>query len=62
MVEKQWSDLLQILTEDENLRIRKGDIVSLERTDIVDFMRNLKLFETRMESLAQKIKDQHAGN
>ena len=48
-ISKYWNDLYQALTEDENLRIRKGDMNNLRRTDIVEFMTNLSFFEKRME-------------
>ncbi len=46
---KYWNDLFQVLTEDENLRIRKGDMMNLAKTDVVEFMGSLSLFEKRME-------------
>lgn len=48
-IEKYWNELLQIITEDENARVRKSDIVALKETDIVEFMCNLKFFEKRVE-------------
>lgn len=57
-IDKYWADLLQILTEDENLRIRKKDMVELERTDVIEFMMHVKLFEKRIEEkLAQAQKN-----
>jgi len=50
--------LLQVLTEDDNLRVRKNDMMELAKTDVVDFNRILKLFETRMEEKVNKLKEQ----
>jgi len=50
--------LLQVLTEDDNLRVRKNDMMELSKTDVVDFNRILKLFETRMEDKVNKLKEQ----
>jgi len=49
---------LQVLTEDDNLRVRKNDMMELSKTDVVDFNRILKLFETRMEDKVNKLKEQ----
>ena len=57
-VEKYWNDLLQVLTEDENLRIRKGDMNELLRSDIKDFYQHIRLFEDRMEEKIQKLEEQ----
>lgn len=56
MVDKYWADLLQVITEDENLRIRKKDMVELERTEIIEFMTHLKKFEERIEEKLAKMK------
>lgn len=58
-VDKYWNDLLQVLTEDD-LRIRRGDMVELEKSDIRDFLTNLKLFEDRLEQRAQQLADQQS--
>lgn len=60
LIDKYYSDLLQVLTEDEHLRVRRGDMTEFERTDIVEFMRNLKLFEQRMEKMTEQLKQQNA--
>lgn len=59
LIDKYYSDLLQVLTEDEHLRVRRGDMTEFERTDIVEFMRNLKLFEQRMEKMTEQLKQQN---
>lgn len=59
IIDKYWSELMQVLTEDENLRIRKNDMIELNKTDIVEFMRNLKLFETRTEAMLERAKAQN---
>lgn len=33
-------------------------MTELLKTDVIEFMRNLKVFETRMESAIQKLKEQ----
>jgi hypothetical protein len=40
--------------------VRRGDMTEFERTDIVEFMRNLKLFEQRMEKMTEQLKQQNA--
>ena len=56
MIDKYWNELLQVLTEDENLRIRKSDMVELERTDIVELLGSVFYFEKRMEEKAEQLK------
>jgi len=58
IIDKYYNDLLQVLTEDDNLRVRKNDMMELAKTDVVDFNRILKLFETRMEEKVNKLKEQ----
>lgn len=57
-VDKYWADLLQVLTEDDNLRIRKSDMVELERSDILEVITHIALFEDRIEEKLEKIKAQ----
>lgn len=48
---------MQVLTEDDNLRIRKTDINELRRTDVVQFMMNVRYFEERMDERIAKLND-----
>lgn len=57
---KHYNDLLQVLTEDENLRIRKGDMVDLMRANVLDVMQHIILFEERIEEKLQRLKEQQA--
>lgn len=64
MIDKYWNEMLQVLTEDENLRIRKGDMMELERTEIREFCHHLKLFEDRIEQRVaqlEKLKSKQRG-
>ena len=51
--DKYYNELLQVLTGDENFKIRKTEIDSLMKTDIVDFFQHLNFFE---KSVNEKIK------
>lgn len=44
------------MTEDENLKIRKNDMMQLERTDAVTFFIELQSFEDRMKNRLNKAK------
>lgn len=55
-IDKYWADLLQVVTEDDNLRIRKGDMVELEKTDVLEFLTHISLFEKRIEQKLEKLK------
>jgi protein involved in polysaccharide export with SLBB domain len=44
------------LTEDENLRLRKGDFNDLMRTEIREFFMMLRNFEERMEEKVNALK------
>lgn len=57
MVDKYWEELLQVLTEDENLRIRKTEINELKKTDVVEFMMNVRYFEDRMDERIKKLNE-----
>lgn len=48
---------MQALTEDENLRIRKTEINELKKTDIVEFMGNVRYFEERMDERLKSFND-----
>lgn len=56
-VDKYWNELMQALTEDENLRIRKTEINELKKTDIVEFMGNVRYFEERMDERLKSFND-----
>lgn len=46
-----------MLTEDENLRVRMGDVSELKKTEVVEFYTHVKYFEDRMEAQMEKIKN-----
>lgn len=61
-IDKYWADLLQVVTEDENLRIRKGDMIELEGTDILEFLTHISLFEKRIEKKLEQLKEKNGKN
>ena len=56
-----WTDLLTILTEDDNLRMRKNDFDKLKGTDICEFLMMLKTFEARLEERKNNLETQRNG-
>jgi len=54
--------LLTILTEDDNLRMRKNDFDKLKATEIREFLMMLKTFEARLEEKKQNLEKQHGRN
>lgn len=46
---------MQVLTEDENMRIRKHDMNELGRCDVVEFFTNVKYFEDRVEKKMENL-------
>lgn len=61
LIDIKYNDLFQVLTEDDNLRIRKGDMVELGRADIIDFLQHVKLFEKRIEERLKKLNEKKDG-
>ena len=59
--DRYWTELLTVLTEDENLRLRKNDFDQLKRTDIREFLMQLKIFEERCEERLNKLKEHGKG-
>lgn len=55
MIDKTWVDLLQVITEDENLKVRKHDIDALWRTEVREFYTHLKQFEERIDQRVEKV-------
>lgn len=51
--EKYWSELLQVLTGDDNFKIRQTEIEALKRSDTLEFYQHLNFYE---HSMSEKIK------
>jgi hypothetical protein len=48
-VGKFWNELLQSLTSEEGLKIRKTEIDALLKTDTVDFYQHLQYFKSTLD-------------
>ena len=46
--------MIQVMTEDDNMRVRKDDYDKLLRTDICEFFTILKTMEDRIEKRIEK--------
>lgn len=55
LIDKTWSELLHVITEDENLRVRKQDIDAFWKTDVVEFYTHLKQFELRVDERTERV-------
>lgn len=56
IIDRYWNETLQAITEDENNRIRKRDMIELERSDIVEVVSSIGIFEKRLEERLQQLK------
>jgi hypothetical protein len=50
------------MTEDDNLRVRHGDVEELERTEVRRFFILLKTFEQRLEQRQKKLQELNNKN
>ena len=53
-IDKNYSEMIQVMTEDDNMRVRKDDYDKLLRTDICEFFTILKTMEDRIEKRIEK--------
>ncbi len=57
--DKYWNELLQTLTGDDNFKIRKTEIDSLNKTETIEFFQHLNYFQS---SVTTKLKKMIAKN
>jgi hypothetical protein len=58
-IEKKWSLLLSIMTEDENGRVRAGDEKELMGLWIEEFFTKLLVFRERLDEKIEQMKKQN---
>ncbi len=58
-IELKWSELLTVMTEDSNGRVRATEEAELMRLPIEEFFIKLNLFKERMEQRIEQLKNKN---
>jgi hypothetical protein len=56
-IEKYWNELLQVLTSDDNFKLRKTEIDSLWQTETIEFFQHLNFFDGNIEERIKRIQN-----
>lgn len=61
LVEKQWKELLVMMTEDTNGRLKPVEEEALLDMDVVEFFISLLVFKERMDKRTAELKKQKSN-
>lgn len=56
LIQKYWNELLQSITSDEGLKVRKTEIDSLLNTETVEFYQHLHFYKELLQEKLRRVK------